>query len=438
MADDAARPDVARAVRTAAFTGLIAAACSAAIAFKAVQDIRNELVRRPAGRCSRRLCHRLLRTLIGLLPRARLKARLAEFSHRRSAHDGGCGVRIGDRLLGRAQAGFGSRPRSHAGDPLASRRSRLIVAARPGSGTAIRPPSNRSPAPTSDRRRLRSAALGFAAGLSADGAVLCRLTGATMARNFGILILTYVMLGWGLNIVVGLAGLLDLGYVAFYAVGAYSYALLANELRPVVLDLPAARRHPCGVLGRAARLSGAAAARRLSRHRHAGVRRDHPPRAAQLASLTGGPNGISGIPRPSFFGLPFDDGGGRLRGDLRPRYSPPSHRVVFLFYLILALALLTNWVTIRLRRLPIGRAWEAMREDEIACRSLGINTTTTKLTAFAIGAMFGGFAGSFFATRQGFISAGELHLQRIGPGAGHRRARRHGQPARRRRSPPSS
>jgi branched-chain amino acid transport system permease protein len=78
--------------------------------------------------------------------------------------------------------------------------------------------------------------------------------------------------------------------------------------------------------------------------------------------------------------------------------------VVFLFYLILALALLTNWVTIRLRRLPVGRAWEAMREDEIACRSLGINTTNTKLTAFAVGAMFGGFAGAFFATRQGFIS----------------------------------
>ena len=68
------------------------------------------------------------------------------------------------------------------------------------------------------------------------------------------------------------------------------------------------------------------------------------------------------------------------------------------------LALITNFVTLRLRRLPIGRAWEAMREDEIACRSLGINTTITKLTAFATGAMFGGFAGSFFATRQGFIS----------------------------------
>ncbi len=72
--------------------------------------------------------------------------------------------------------------------------------------------------------------------------------------------------------------------------------------------------------------------------------------------------------------------------------------------MILALALITNFVTIRLRRLPIGRAWEALREDEIACRSLGINTTNTKLTAFAIGAMFGGFAGAFFATRQGFIS----------------------------------
>jgi len=82
----------------------------------------------------------------------------------------------------------------------------------------------------------------------------------------------------------------------------------------------------------------------------------------------------------------------------------PSHRVIFLYYLILALALLTNWVSVRIRRQPLGRAWEAMREDEIACRSLGINIRNTKLSAFAIGAMFGGFAGAFFATRQGFIS----------------------------------
>jgi branched-chain amino acid transport system permease protein len=78
--------------------------------------------------------------------------------------------------------------------------------------------------------------------------------------------------------------------------------------------------------------------------------------------------------------------------------------VVFLYYVILVLALITCLVTIRLRQLPIGRAWEALREDEIACRSLGINTTNTKLTAFATGALFAGFAGSFFATRQGFIS----------------------------------
>jgi branched-chain amino acid transport system permease protein len=77
---------------------------------------------------------------------------------------------------------------------------------------------------------------------------------------------------------------------------------------------------------------------------------------------------------------------------------------IFLFYLILALCMLTAYVTIRLRRMPIGRAWEALREDEIACRSLGINTVTTKLTAFATGAMFGGIAGSFFAVRQGFVS----------------------------------
>ena len=80
------------------------------------------------------------------------------------------------------------------------------------------------------------------------------------------------------------------------------------------------------------------------------------------------------------------------------------HRLIFLYYLILVLALITNFVTLRLRKLPIGRAWEALREDEIACRSLGINPTNTKLTAFAIGAMFGGFAGAFFATRQGFVS----------------------------------
>jgi branched-chain amino acid transport system permease protein len=126
--------------------------------------------------------------------------------------------------------------------------------------------------------------------------------------------------------------------------------------------------------------------------------------------LTGGPNGIGGIPRPTFFGVPLTPGENGFAALIGVPFSP-THRLVFLFYLILALALLTNWVTIRLRRLPIGRAWEAMREDEVACRALGINITTTKLSAFAIGAMFGGFAGAFFATRQGFISPESFTFQ---------------------------
>ena len=119
--------------------------------------------------------------------------------------------------------------------------------------------------------------------------------------------------------------------------------------------------------------------------------------------FSGGYAGIASIPHITFFGIPFTDDDERLRGDLPLPYSP-IHRKMFLYYVILALALLTNFVTLRLRRLPIGRAWEALREDEIACRSLGINTTNTKLTAFALGALFGGFAGSFFAVRQGFVS----------------------------------
>jgi branched-chain amino acid transport system permease protein len=221
--------------------------------------------------------------------------------------------------------------------------------------------------------------------------------------DLSIQVLTYVMLGWGLNIVVGLAGLLDLGYVAFYAVGAYSYALISiNFGLSFWVCLPIA-----GVL---AALWGVMLGFPVLR-----LRGDYLA-IVTLAfgeiirlvlinwqSLTGGPNGIPSIPRPTFFGLPFRDEEGSFSATFGLEYSP-SHRVVFMFYLILSLAMITNWVTIRLRRLPIGRAWEALREDEIACRSLGINTTTTKLTAFAIGAMFGGFAGSFFATRQGFIS----------------------------------
>ena len=144
--------------------------------------------------------------------------------------------------------------------------------------------------------------------------------------------------------------------------------------------------------------------------------------------VTNGYAGISCIPRPTFFGMPFDATDEGFAATLRAAEFSPIYHTIFLYYLILALALLTAFVTVRLRRLPIGRAWESLREDEIACRSLGINTTNTKLTAFAIGAMFGGFAGSFFAARQGFVSPEILHLPGIGDDRRDRRARRHGLP----------
>ncbi|MEQ1647689.1 MAG: high-affinity branched-chain amino acid ABC transporter permease LivM [Hyphomicrobiaceae bacterium] len=230
--------------------------------------------------------------------------------------------------------------------------------------------------------------------------------------NFGIQIMIYIMLGWGLNIVVGLAGLLDLGYVAFYAVGAYAYALIATEVIPATIPAlgPWAFWICLPIAGILAALWGVLLGFPVLR-----LRGDYLA-IVTLAfgeiirlvlinwiDLTKGYAGISGIPRPSFFGLPFtaNDNGFAARFGIE---FTPLHRTIFLFYVILALALLTNWVTMRLRRLPVGRAWEALREDEIACRSLGINTTNTKLTAFAIGAGFGGLAGSFFAARQGFIS----------------------------------
>jgi len=228
--------------------------------------------------------------------------------------------------------------------------------------------------------------------------------------DLGILVLTYVMLGWGLNVVVGLAGLLDLGYVAFYAVGAYSYALLATNfglsfwvclplagflasLWGVMLGFPVLRLR--GDYLAIVTLAFGEIIRLV---------------ITNWQSLTGGPNGVSGIPRPTLFGIPLTAGDDGLAARLGIEFDP-TQRIVFLFYVILALALVTNWVTIRLRRLPIGRAWEALREDEVACRALGINTTTTKLTAFATGALFGGFAGAFFATRQGFISPESFTFQ---------------------------
>lgn len=220
--------------------------------------------------------------------------------------------------------------------------------------------------------------------------------------DLAILIMTYVMLGWGLNIVVGLAGLLDLGYVAFYAVGAYSFALLAQYFDIgfwTALPLAGLLAATWGIiLGfPVLRLRGDYLA--IVTLAFGEIIRIV---LLNWYEFTGGPDGISGIPKPSFFGLEFSRTGG-FAEYFNLDYDS-IHRFIYLYYIILVLALITNFVTLRLRKLPIGRAWEALREDEIACRSLGINTTNTKLTAFSIGAMFAGFAGSFFATRQGFIS----------------------------------
>ena len=221
------------------------------------------------------------------------------------------------------------------------------------------------------------------------------------------LILIYIMLGTGLNITVGFAGLLDLGYVAFYAVGAYSYALLAQNFGiSFWLCLPLA-----GLLAASAGLLVGFPVLRLRGDYLAIVTLGF----GQIVRIvllnwqdvTGGPNGIAQIPRPSFFGLalaPTASNGGETFAQFFGVDFSPLHRIYFLYYVILVLVLLAILFSQRIRKLPLGRAWEALREDEIACRSLGLNPTTIKLSAFALGASFAGIAGSFFATRQGFIS----------------------------------
>lgn len=225
--------------------------------------------------------------------------------------------------------------------------------------------------------------------------------------DLATLVLIYIMLGLGLNIVVGLAGLLDLGYVGFYAVGAYTYALLAMyfgmgfwtglvvaglmaALFGFLLGFPVLRLR--GDYLAIVTLGFGEIIRILLNN---------------MTWLTNGPNGIGSIPKPTLFGLEFSrraSEGMQTFHDFFGFDYDSSHRVIFLYLLALILVLITLYVINRLLRMPIGRAWEALREDEIACRSLGINPTAIKLNAFTIGATFAGFAGCFFAARQGFIS----------------------------------
>jgi branched-chain amino acid transport system permease protein len=221
------------------------------------------------------------------------------------------------------------------------------------------------------------------------------------------LILIYVVLGTGLSIVVGLAGLLDLGYVAFYAVGAYSYALLSQHFGLTFWEcLPLS-----GILAAGFGLALGFPVLRLRGDYLAIVTLAFGEIVHVIlvnwTALTGGPNGIGSIPRPDFFGIPFAaeaPAGGMTFAQYFGVPFSPVQRIYFLYYLILAMAVIGGALVWRLRRLPLGRAWEALREDEIACASLGLNPTMIKLSAFALGAMFAGFAGAFFAARQGFIS----------------------------------
>ena len=231
--------------------------------------------------------------------------------------------------------------------------------------------------------------------------------GSRGAVDIATLILIYVLLGLGLNIVVGLAGLLDLGYVGFYAVGAYTYALLSHYLGwSFWICLPLA--------GMAAATFGFLLGFPVLR-----LRGDYLAIVTlgfgeiirlflrNLTDITGGPNGISNIPKPTFFGLSFDrtaaEGLQTFHEYFGIDYNPVS-KVVFLYLVALLLALAALFVINRLLRMPIGRAWEALREDEIACRALGLNPTIIKLSAFTLGAAFAGFAGSFFAARQGLVT----------------------------------
>jgi len=239
-------------------------------------------------------------------------------------------------------------------------------------------------------------------------AVVWPFFGGRSQVDIATLVLIYVMLGLGLNIVVGFAGLLDLGFVGFYAVGAYTYALLYHwagwgfwEALPLagatsalfgfVLGFPVLRLR--GDYLAIVTLGFGEIIRLL---------------LTNLTWLTGGPDGISGIPKPSVFGIemarrPSTEGGTTLHQLLGLPFDN-QHMVVYLYLMALMLALFTLFVSNRLVRMPIGRAWEALREDEIACRSLGLNPTRIKLSAFTLGAMFAGFGGAFFAARQGLVN----------------------------------
>lgn len=225
--------------------------------------------------------------------------------------------------------------------------------------------------------------------------------------DIATLILTYVTLGWGLSIMVGMIGLLDLGYAAFYAIGAYAFALLAVDYGwsfwqtlPVVVGICMAGALIVG--GPILRLRGDYFA--IITLGFAEIIRIT---LINWQSLTHGPDGVTGIPRPSVFGMAsFNIGEEGL-----PQFSDwigiehdPMQRLIFVYLLLLGFAVLVMLLLGWLRRSTFGLAFEAIREDEIAAQAMGVNRPAMKLFAYAMAAMIAGIAGAFFAARQGFVS----------------------------------
>ena len=225
--------------------------------------------------------------------------------------------------------------------------------------------------------------------------------GTTWVRITNLAIL-FMLLSLGLNIVVGFAGLLDLGYIAFYAVGAYVYALLASPQFDIHLPfwviLPLGAFVACvfGVLLGAPTLKLRGDYLAIVTLGFGEIIRIFLNNLSQPVNITNGPQGISRI--DSFRIGTFDFG--KTETVFGLTFSGP----IKYYYLLLVVLLLVIVVNIRLQRSRIGRAWEAIREDEVAARSIGINTTNLKLLAFAMGASFGGVAGGIFSAMQGFIS----------------------------------
>jgi branched-chain amino acid transport system permease protein len=233
--------------------------------------------------------------------------------------------------------------------------------------------------------------------------------------------LLYVLLALGLNIVVGYAGLLDLGFVAFYAVGAYMYALLASphlyeNFEWIAQLLPNGLHTPVWVVVPLAAFLAAIAGVLLGTPvlklrgdylaivtlgfgeiiRVFMLNLEHP------VNITNGPRGLDRIDSMSFFGL--DLGKAVMVGDFRI----PS--VTLYCWLFLALVMVSVLICWRLETSRIGRAWMAIREDEVAAKAMGVNTRNMKLLAFAMGATFGGVSGAMFAAFQGFVSPESFSL----------------------------